>query len=169
MEQTKRCECCGETIKKRDRDSLKQWVERQFCSQQCANKSREKKPIDERFWSFVEVSSNGCWEWSGSIDDKGYGRISSGRGETLVKAHRLSWVVHFGEIPESLHVCHACDNPRCVNPDHLLLGTQKANMIDAARKGRISDRSILNLRPGAQGFHGAGPRSNEEISNGIRK
>lgn len=165
--QTKPCECCGATIKKRDRNSLSQWIEQKFCSRECSNKSREKKPIEDRFWSFVEVSKNGCWEWSGSTDDKGYGQISTNKGEAPIKAHRLSWSIHFGEIPEHLHVCHACDNPRCVNPDHLLLGTQKANMVDAAKKGRINKRSMLNLRPGAQGFYGAGPLSNKEISNGI--
>ena len=166
-QEKKRCECCGSTITKRDRDSTKQWTERRFCSKQCADKSRDKKAIDDRFWMFVEISRNGCWEWSGSTDDKGYGQISSGRGSSPVKAHRLSWEIHFGDISDGLNVCHACDNPKCVNPDHLMLGTQVANMIDAARKGRLSSEAILNLHPGRKGFHGAGPKSNKEISNGI--
>ena len=169
MLKTKPCECCGSTMTKRDRDSFNQWVEKRFCSKTCANNSREKVPIDERFWRFVEVSKTGCLEWRGTIDDKGYGRISTLRGETPDKAHRVSWVVHFGEIPDGLHVCHACDNPRCVNPNHLMLGTQKANMIDATRKGRLNEKSLLNLRPGAIGFYGAGPKSNEDIQNGISK
>jgi hypothetical protein len=71
-----------------------------------------------------------------------------------------------GEMPKGA-AYHKCDNPSCVNPDHLFVGTQKDNMRDASRKNRLSAKSLLNLHPGAKGFYGAGPTSNQEaIANG---
>jgi hypothetical protein len=95
--------------------------------------------------------------------------IATERGKSPIKAHRLSWEIAFGSIPQGLQVCHACDNPSCVNPNHLMLGTLQANLLDASRKGRINDISISNLRPSAPGFYGAGPHSNKELSHGISK
>lgn len=168
MNKEKVCECCGSVFKKRERDSVKQWEGRRFCSKTCKDKSNTRTQINERFWSFVKTSSAGCWEWTGATDGRGYGQISTTRNGSPVKAHRLSWSIHFGDIPKGLNVCHACDNPKCVNPNHLMLGTQKANMVDASKKGRISEVSKSNLQPGSFGFYGAGPVSRKEIENGIR-
>jgi hypothetical protein len=93
----------------------------------------------ERFWNKVDKTS-GCWIWTGAKSKKGYGRFKF-RGK-LVSPHRFSWELRNGPIPkgEGFHgtcVCHKCDNPRCVNPDHLFLGTHKDNMRDAIAKGRI--------------------------------
>jgi len=82
---------------------------------------------------------SGCWEWAKGCDQKGYGIIWAD-GKTL-KAHRLSWIIHYGEIPasDSYHgtmVCHHCDNPRCVNPEHLFLGTAQDNNDDMVNKKR---------------------------------
>ena len=81
----------------------------------------------------------GCWGWSGPTIN-GYARVALGtRGTyTHVLAHRLSYVVHHGEIAEDLHVLHSCDNPICTNPVHLRLGTQADNMDDKFRRGRAS-------------------------------
>lgn len=94
------------------------------------------QPLKARFWS--KVNTNGdCWEWMGAKSGGGYGCLALPRGNGKSdKAHRISWQLHRGPIPYGKHVLHACDNPGCVNPDHLWLGNHVDNMLDMARKGR---------------------------------
>ncbi len=87
----------------------------------------------ERFWKSVERTEK-CWNWTGFRDNNGYGQISI--NGNAISVHRFSWELHFFPIPKGLLVCHACDNPSCVNPNHLWLGTVTANNLDRARKGR---------------------------------
>jgi len=85
----------------------------------------------ERFTKrFTVTQPTACWEWNGRRRATGYG-VFDGKG-----AHRFSYTVHVGPIPDGLHVLHRCDNPPCVNPDHLWLGTQADNMRDMREKGR---------------------------------
>lgn len=87
-----------------------------------------------RFFSKVEKRDTGCWEWVGQINKHGYGVFS-----VLAKpitAHRFSYSLHHGKDPADLLVCHTCDNPKCVNPEHLFLGTVLDNHRDMDRKGR---------------------------------
>lgn len=86
------------------------------------------------FWKRV-FKTEQCWNWTGTRVG-GYGQFEMNSG-IKIAAHRYSWRLHFGEFDLKLYVCHKCDNPSCVNPNHLFLGTQKANMQDCSAKGRV--------------------------------
>lgn len=124
------------------------------------------KELLERFLDKVDKKTDSeCWNWKGCKDRFGYGMMSSKHNKSPFKAHRISYEIHKEVIPKGLWVLHKCDNPSCVNPNHLYLGTQFENMRDASNRGRLSQTSLLNLRPCRKGFHGAGPLSNKEILN----
>jgi hypothetical protein len=97
---------------------------------------RNHAPVEERFWRYVQKTES-CWEWVGNKGRFGYGRIQEfGVSGKTVQAHRLSYQMHVGPIPDGLFVMHKCDNPSCVNPGHLQLGTPRDNTQDMIAKGR---------------------------------
>lgn len=131
----------------------------QFCSKKCWYKNNAKKLAsfnDKRFqWEhstsqdkidriisrFNEkvVKKDGCWDWIGTKDKNGYPLLfsgSSGYKFSEQRGNRISWLIHKGEVPKGMNVLHKCDNPVCCNPEHLFLGTPKANSEDRDRKGR---------------------------------
>jgi hypothetical protein len=88
--------------------------------------------------TFVIGNHNDCWSWAGYKDKLGYGIVRYGRSSRRYLAHRLSYAFTKGDIPSGLIVCHSCDNPSCVNPKHLWLGTHEDNRLDMLAKGRHS-------------------------------
>jgi hypothetical protein len=91
--------------------------------------------LQERFWRSVDKRDAAeCWLWTGGLNRLGYGVTS--RKSVILRAHRVSYELHFGPIPAGMHVLHSCDNRRCVNPAHLRTGTHKDNMRDRALRKR---------------------------------
>jgi hypothetical protein len=92
--------------------------------------------LEDRLWRRVDKSGD-CWLWTGACDSKGYGHLGvGGAGGKTVKACRVVYELTYGPIPKALCVLHKCDNPLCVRPDHLFLGTQTDNLADMTAKGR---------------------------------
>lgn len=96
------------------------------------------KTVDERFWEKVDKTGD-CWLWKGSLTGYGYGDfclIPRWKNTKMIRAHRYSYAIHYGEIPSGLCVCHKCDVRNCVRPDHLFLGTIQDNTADMIKKKR---------------------------------
>lgn len=130
------CKQCGKTF------SGWPGANRQFCSNKCrglASRGKTLKknipPLHERFHAKVnKADPSGCWSWTAYTDRRGRGSISvNGKQQ---KSHRVSYELFIGDVPDGFHVLHHCDNPSCVNPDHLFLGTHDDNMKDMKAKGR---------------------------------
>jgi hypothetical protein len=111
------------------------WLdEKRYCSKSCqtAHKRHTPQQAQEAFWSKVDKSGD-CWIWTGTRYRAGYGHAVYLQNH--MQAHRAAWTIEHGD-PGALRVCHRCDNPPCVNPAHLFLGTDTDNMLDKIRKHR---------------------------------
>ncbi len=102
--------------------------------------------LTARFWAKVNIT-DGCWEWTGGGHP--YARLKA-EGHTRQASH-ISWELAYGPIPSGVQICHHCDNPHCVRPDHLFLGTQRDNLADASAKGRLRTRDAGNRGNGLSG------------------
>lgn len=122
------CRVCGKQFPE------KRYGKNMYCSHPCRGEGRRVAPV-VAFWAKVsKADGDSCWGWTGALISTGYGLISV-RGE-LTLAHRYSYTVNVSPIPDGLHVLHRCDNPKCVRPDHLFLGTNNDNIADRVAKGR---------------------------------
>lgn len=132
MIETKICENCGNPFERAANYNKKAWSLRRFCSRRCASRktSGADNPLG-RFFSLIEIDPvTRCWNWTGALDEGGYGLFCDGR------AHRFSFENCVGDIPEGELVLHRCDNRRCVNPFHLFTGNHQDNTDDMRLKGR---------------------------------
>ena len=134
------CECgnkavvYGQTIRKEKSKSCGCLKSEQQSLRMKKMRLQQSGSLHDRFFSrFVKLDS-GCWQWRAHTDKDGYGVLPGDRKNT--RAHRLSYELHKGQISDGFVICHHCDNPGCVNPDHLFVGTSKDNAQDALQKGR---------------------------------
>lgn len=130
-----RCEHCGRIVSLKDKPNMRPgaFARLRYCSQACNGAARTLS-AEDRFATKYIVAPNGCWEWTG-YRSGGYGNFFDGARDT--KAHRWSWEHANGEELGERVCRHKCDNPGCVNPDHLEPGTQAENLDDAKQRGRI--------------------------------
>lgn len=129
----RRCEQCGSLHSRPSTRGQERWSVQKYCSLQCYGAAKTSASISNFMNQITFEPNTGCWLWLGSLRS-GYGRVSVQRRGYF--AHRVSYEMHKGEIPSGAIVCHSCDTPICVNPDHLFCGTQRDNISDAIAKGR---------------------------------
>lgn len=124
-----------------------QWTQtkqRNYCKVECLNNqitSRTNEIIKENFEKKV-IKQDGCWGWNGMINAGGYARMS--KNNKKESAHRISYIIHKGEIPEGFNINHICHNKICTNPEHLYAGSQKQNVDDMLKANRAKHNSVLN-------------------------
>lgn len=134
------CECgkkaivYGQTIRKEKSKSCGCLKSEQQSLRMKEMRLQQSGCLQDRFFARFVKLENGCWQWRAHTDLNGYGYLPGDLKHT--RAHRFSYEFHIGKIPEAMLICHKCDNPGCVNPDHLFVGTSKDNAQDALQKGR---------------------------------
>lgn len=135
----RRCENCSKTLVQRDDERVYEWRRRRFCGRSCARQFGPRRPLATKMARYTDTSlgqgpHGTCHIWTGCRSADGYGTLTHQGGTKL--AHRLAFEMNGGRDFDGLLVCHSCDTPSCVNPDHLFLGTVSDNMADMTAKGR---------------------------------
>ena len=162
------CEWCGRRYERTPSVAKKS----RYCSADCrvsGVSTENARPIGVRFWEKVDRSGGpkSCWIWTAGCFADGYGAVSvDGKPQ---RAPRVAYELKKGKIPDSLHIRHSCDNPKCVNPKHLLIGTPAQNMSDKVARGRqhrtikVTDEQVQEIRESTASLKALSERYNVSI------
>lgn len=134
---SKPCAACGTIFQPRTRRTISCGI---ICHGKLSAAKHHDRAVD-KFWTQFEIGNEGCWEWKGKRNRRGYGQ-STFADKNMRIAHRTMWQFIFGPIPNGLFICHHCDNPPCIRPSHLFLGTHTDNMLDSIIKERFSKQRL---------------------------
>ncbi len=173
---TKTCEVCKIEFKTLQKEVVKGWG--RFCSKSC-QKKWQTHPMDEKFWDGVGRKTDaGCIEWKRGKSKRGYGKLTGvvGNQRKSVRSHRFAYELFVGPIPDGLIVLHSCDNPSCINPLHLSIGTNDDNSKDMVAKGRqaygsrqgrssLTDSQVESIRK----FHNSARSGKKKARDGTLK
>lgn len=144
------CDVCGKIVRRKPSDVAR--AKHSLCSPRCriaryaATVAEGRQSAAALFWTHVDKRPGGCWLWTGNRRNQ-YGQFYVG-ARVLVAAHRYSYELAHGSIPRGVFVCHHCDTPGCVNPDHLFLGSARDNARDMFEKGRARPNKLPPQPPG---------------------
>lgn len=126
---------------------------------------KQRSTFVARFWSNITKTASGCWIWRGTITGRGYGSVKY--GVKTHSTHRMAYSLINGTIPDGMQVCHKCDIPACINPEHLFLGTASDNQQDSVRKGRKP--SIIGEKNPMYGVQGEAHPSHKLTADEVRE
>lgn len=157
------CKGCYNIWKKQNRTKHKEkisdkrktlWKNKKFricylCKEKFVGKGRVRNYCTTKCKILHNICKNEreCWEWKGPLHPNGYGYTTNYEKNKRAHVHRISYEIFKGDIPQGKYVCHHCDNRKCINPDHLWIGSAKENMQDAKRKGRLIRKKCLDINP----------------------
>jgi hypothetical protein len=143
--QAKACGHCGGTFYRRKKYGPAYWARALYCSVQCRKAARlaARPSMEQKFHVRYRISETGCWEWTAGKDKDGYGAfLFDGK---MWRAPIASLLIHGRPVPPGMYACHKCDNPGCVNPDHLYAGTPSQNVADMIRRRRNNPPRKLSV------------------------
>jgi len=152
-QRAKACANCGASFSRDPRNTWAYWERAKYCSRSCfgaAHKSaaaKRRPPIEDAFARWHD-RGDGCWSWRGALDKDGYGIFSYAK--KTYRAASMALRLDGRPVPKGMHACHHCDNPSCVRPDHLYVGSPTENMADAKARNRLRPKTKLSANEVAE-------------------